>query len=552
MRGLVVLRPRRRHGGVPRPRARRRPRLLGAARRVRRGARVRLRRRASRARPRAGYDSLTALVLAGALAGGVVLASDVFHSGGQRRRPAVRQPARARPSATSSWRARGWAAPPRRRDGRRNRAALARAGVRPRRGTRARPALRQDPDALLLVARRGHRGRVGDAVGALLATALLAVGGRRCGSSPQAARRAGGRRGRSRSPPVEGVAGLWPRCARTPRRAPAIAVLGGGHLRGIARLASRIAVARARPGRAGRRTAVMLALVLSACGGGASSASSGPDVVATTTQIGDWARAVGGDAVARAPDPAARTPIRTSTSRGPHDVEAVADAKLVFESGDGLDALDGRRSISNAGGSPRVVDLGAKRARAAGGRERPRRRASTPTWRHDPQNAKAAVTAIRDTLAATKPERPGPRTARNADRLPARSCCALDARDRWVGMLGASRPPSQRKLVTDHDASLKTSPTATASTSSAPSSHRRPRRPSHRPATSPSSCASMRREHVRAIFPESSLSAEARRADRARDGRDRPTPRSTATRSARADSRGATYLVDGARRMPTR
>ncbi len=32
-------------------------------------------------RPRAGYDSLTALVLVAALAGGVVLASDVFHSG---------------------------------------------------------------------------------------------------------------------------------------------------------------------------------------------------------------------------------------------------------------------------------------------------------------------------------------------------------------------------------------------------------------------------------------------------------------------------------------
>ena len=33
-------------------------------------------------RPRAGYDSLTALVLVAALAGGVVLASDVFQSGG--------------------------------------------------------------------------------------------------------------------------------------------------------------------------------------------------------------------------------------------------------------------------------------------------------------------------------------------------------------------------------------------------------------------------------------------------------------------------------------
>src|SRR5439155_11715284 len=37
--------------------------------------------RLSGRRDRAAYDSLTALVLVGALAGGVVLASDVFHSG---------------------------------------------------------------------------------------------------------------------------------------------------------------------------------------------------------------------------------------------------------------------------------------------------------------------------------------------------------------------------------------------------------------------------------------------------------------------------------------
>ena len=48
----------------------------------------------SRAARRSGYDSLTALVLVGALALGVILASDVFHSGLERRDAAVRQPAR--------------------------------------------------------------------------------------------------------------------------------------------------------------------------------------------------------------------------------------------------------------------------------------------------------------------------------------------------------------------------------------------------------------------------------------------------------------------------
>ena len=72
-------------GRVPRPRARRRARLPGT--RWARSAAALVFAfgvgRLARGRRDSSYDSLTALVLVGALAGGVILASDVFHSGAE-------------------------------------------------------------------------------------------------------------------------------------------------------------------------------------------------------------------------------------------------------------------------------------------------------------------------------------------------------------------------------------------------------------------------------------------------------------------------------------
>ena len=72
----------RRHRHFPGPRARRRHRVLGAARGVRRRAVAFTAAVWGLARRRGtAYDSLTALVLVGCLAAGVILASDVYHSG---------------------------------------------------------------------------------------------------------------------------------------------------------------------------------------------------------------------------------------------------------------------------------------------------------------------------------------------------------------------------------------------------------------------------------------------------------------------------------------
>ena len=300
-------------------------------------------------RPRAGYDSLTALVLVAALAGGVVLASDVFESGGNvdsllfgsllltGTRDLVLAGAASTAAVVATfalgprWLARGF-----------DPAAARAMGLRS-----------QWPDALLLVLIAFAVVASLTAIGALLATALFVV--------PAATVRLWTQRlpvwqlGSVALTAAQGIAGLWLSVELNTPPGPTVAVLGGA-LFAASLVWHRIAVAvRGRVALVG--TAVMLALVLSACGGSASK-NSGPDVVASTTQIGDWARAVGGDAVHVHQILQPNTDPHEYEPR-PADVQAVADSKLVFESGDELDAwMD--TVISNAGGSPHVIDLGAK------------------------------------------------------------------------------------------------------------------------------------------------------------------------------------------------
>ncbi len=342
-------------------------------------------------RPRAGYDSLTALVLVAALAGGVVLASDVFESGGNvdsllfgsllltgtRDLVLAGAASAAAIAATFAlgprWLARGF-----------DPAAARAMGLRS-----------QWPDALLLVLIAFAVVASLTAIGALLATALFVV--------PAATVRLWTQRlpvwqlGSVALAAAQGIAGLWLSVELNTPPGPTVAVLGGA-LFAASLVWHRVAVVvRARVALVG--TAILLALVLSACGGGASSTSSGPDVVATTTQIGDWARAVGGDAVHVHQILQPNTDPHEYEPR-PADVQAVADSKLVFESGDELDAwMD--TVISNAGGSPHVIDLGAKvPVRLAGDDEASR---YDPHWWHDPRNAEAAVGAIRTALVAADP-----------------------------------------------------------------------------------------------------------------------------------------------------
>src|SRR3954471_10009036 len=229
-----------------------------------------------------GEDSVTGLVLTGALALGVILASDVFHSGSSVETLlfgsllAISPGDQVVAGATSL--------------------VVVLAGV-----VLARPWLAVgfgpgNPRALGLRSRIPELALLGlvalsvvaalAATGALLVAALFVV--------PAATVRLVTRRVRTLQlgaiglAAVEGVAGLWLSVEVNVPPGPAIAVLAGAVFAVVA--AGRVTLV--------RRGAVLAAaaLVLAACGSGSGSGGSshGLEVIATTTQIGDWARVVAG------------------------------------------------------------------------------------------------------------------------------------------------------------------------------------------------------------------------------------------------------------------
>lgn len=181
---------------------------------------------------------------------------------------------------------------------------------------------------------------------------------------------------------------------------------------------------------------LLVALVLAGCGGDdEGSDGAGVSVVATTTQVADLVRNVGG----------ARVEVATilEPQADPHDYEPrpsdaadLADAAVVFRSGGDLDEWLGEL-IDSAGADGAEVTL----------LDRVRARGSDPHWWHDPRNAVLATGAIRDALAEADPD--GRATyERNARRYIER----LRAVDRDVEACIAELPQAKRKIVTTHDA----------------------------------------------------------------------------------------------------
>ena len=385
------------------------------------------------------YDSLTALVLVAALALGVILASDVFHSAGNVETllfgslllvdsgdlvfAAV---ATAIVLAGAFVLEQRWLA----------------AGFDPgsARGLGARSAL---PDGVLLALVALVAVAALSTLGALLATAILVV--------PAATTRLVLTRMRSWQlatvglVAAEGIAGLWLSVQTNAPPGAAIAVLAGGVFALVA--VARVALQH-------RRTAVavagaaLLAALAAVCGSG-SGGDAGPGqvkVIATTTQIGDFARTVGGDRAKVVQLLKPNTDPHDYEPR-PSDVRETAGADVVFESGDGLDHWMGD-VIKQAGGEPTVVDLGARApVKVPGESEGAEASRYDPHWWHDPRNAQAAVVAIRDSLGKANP---GAKEvyARNADAYLAK----LRALDRGIAACVDRVHAPQRKLVTDHDA----------------------------------------------------------------------------------------------------
>jgi zinc/manganese transport system substrate-binding protein/manganese/iron transport system substrate-binding protein len=165
-------------------------------------------------------------------------------------------------------------------------------------------------------------------------------------------------------------------------------------------------------------------------------------VVATTTQLQDFVRNVGGARVKVVGllrpnvDPHEYEP-------RPSDVAAVGSAGVVVEQGVGLDDwLD--KVVRSAGRHPRIVVASRGAAILPGDGSEPQ---GDPHIWLDPRNAVVMVDDIAAGLAAADPADAA------AFRGGARRYVArIRALDRRLARLVATVPPSRRKLVTDHDA----------------------------------------------------------------------------------------------------
>ena len=288
---------------------------------------------------------------------------------------------------------------------------------------------------------------------------------------------------------LEGVAGLWLSVEVNVPPGAAIAVLSGS-------VFAVVGLACTALGRRGFALA-LTALALAGCGF-STGTSKQLDIVATTTQIGDWARIVGG------PNAAVHQLLQPNTDPHeyeprPSDVEATAGADLVLENGDGLDHwMD--KVVSSSGGQPTAVDLGGSvPVRLAGESSGPEASRFDSHWWHDPRNAIAAVQRIERALAAARPANRDA-FARRADAYVAR----LRTLDRRIAGCFARVPRAERELVTDHDAfnyfaarygirvvgAIIASQTSEAQPSAGETTRL---------------IDLIRREHVHAVFPESSL-----------------------------------------------
>jgi ABC-type Zn uptake system ZnuABC Zn-binding protein ZnuA/ABC-type Mn2+/Zn2+ transport system permease subunit len=473
------------------------------------------------------HDSLTALVLVAALALGVILASDVFHSGANVETLlfgslllvdggdiAFAAIATAIVLAGAFVLEQRWLA----------------AGFDPSsaRGLGARSAL---PDGVLLALVALVAVAALSTLGALLATAILVV--------PAATTRLVVTRVRSWQlatvalVAAEGVAGLWLSVQTNSPPGAAIAVLAGG-------VFAVVAVARAALQHRRTATALAAAAALGAlatgCGTDSGDAGAGQvKVIATTTQIGDFARAVGGDRAKVLQLLKPNTDPHDYEPR-PSDVRETADADVVFENGDELDHWMAD-VVEQAGGKPTVVDLGAgvpvKLPGESDGEEASK---YDPHWWHDPRNAEAAIGAIRDALQKANPDAKDV-YARNADAYLAK----LRALDRGIAACIDRVPTGQRKLVTDHDAFnyfarrygiQVVGAVIPSQTTQAQASARDVAQLSRL----------IRREGVKAVFPESSINPKLARAIAAQTGATSDLTLYGDTLGPKGSS-GATYLT---------
>jgi ABC-type Zn uptake system ZnuABC Zn-binding protein ZnuA len=268
-------------------------------------------------------------------------------------------------------------------------------------------------------------------------------------------------------------------------------------------------------------TLVLIALAVAGCG--SDGGDGGARVVATTTQVADLTRAVAGDR--------ARVEQILHPGSDPHeyeprpsDAEALAGAKLVIRSGGDVDDWLGGL-IDQAGGDARVVTL----------IDSVRREGDDPHWWQNPRNAEVAVGVIRDALTKADPQ-----GAADYRRNAAAYLARLKRLDSGIAACVARLPRSSRKLVTSHDSlgyyasrygfSVVGAAIPSLSSRAQPSA-----------ASTQRLIDQIRREHVAAVFPESSLNPKLEEAI-AREAHARVAGALWADALGPKGSSGATYI----------
>jgi ABC-type Zn uptake system ZnuABC Zn-binding protein ZnuA len=201
--------------------------------------------------------------------------------------------------------------------------------------------------------------------------------------------------------------------------------------------------------------ALSLAVILGAgCGDDDDSANGGDRVrvVATTTQIGDFARNVGGDLI--------HLDVLFHPNQDAHDFEpspsqirALSEADIVLRNGIGLDTFI-NRGLESSDADNVVVTNGIALREGMHDEERDERdeAAEDEASGHDPHvwlsvaNAKLMVENVRDALGAADPANAAAYAANAGAYL-----AELDALDAAIARQVADIPERCRKLVTNHE-----------------------------------------------------------------------------------------------------
>ncbi|HEX6390118.1 MAG TPA: metal ABC transporter substrate-binding protein, partial [Solirubrobacteraceae bacterium] len=217
----------------------------------------------------------------------------------------------------------------------------------------------------------------------------------------------------------------------------------------------------------------------------------------------------------------------------PDDVRATAEADVVVVSGDGLDHWMEDEVVEQSGTKATVVDAGERVPFKVAGEEGEQ---YDPHWWHDPRNMRAAVKTIANALAEAD--------ADNADAYRERAkaydaeVARLDAR---IAACIDTIPRGERKLVTDHDAFGYFARRYGLSVVGAVI----PSQTTQAQASAGDVAAlvrTIRRERVRAVFPEESVNARLAKAVARQTGATSDLKLYGDTLGPKG-SRGATYLT---------